>query len=247
MSQMETTAPKKADKFEALLARYSAARAAASINIEEVPVRVRPGNLVAKRAAEDELPGLVAAVKAAVIPSRLVAVFAGGDPAGVEALADLLRKNGDIVLDAGAFYNDLGAFAEAAMGNSRSREFNTVCFSRMMSALREAAQLFGIKLDRNPEYEEAICRDTAAVVAHVRQLVRGTYGDVFTVTALSNAIVDAVVKGNLSDKRIPVLILNANEEEQPAISQLFSRARAHEFEPGFEATPESVSTIFRGR
>jgi hypothetical protein len=246
MSQTETTA-KKPDKFEALLARYKAAKTAANVNIEEVPVKVRPGHLVAKRTAEDELPGLFTAVKAAVIPSRLAGVFASGDPVAVEAMADLLRKNGDVVLDAGAFYNDLGAFAEAAMGNSRSREFNTVCFSRMMSSIRDSAQSFGIRLDGNPEYEEAICRDTAAVVAHVRQLVRGKYDDVFAVTTLSNAIVDAVVNGNLTDKRIPVLVLNASEEEQPAISQLFSRARAHEFEPGFEATPESVANIFRGR
>jgi hypothetical protein len=243
MSQTQTTA-KKVDQ---VLSDYRDAAKAAATNMEEVPVKLRPGRQMAKEQALEQLPSLYKAVTTATIPSRLVGVFASGDAAVIAKVAEFLSQNGGAVVDAGRFYQTLGEFAGAAMGDGANRCFNTVCFTRMLSSLRGTAHDFGIKLSGNPEYEEADCPTAAEVVTHVRKLTRDAYGDVFTLHGATTAIVDAVVNNNLSSKRIPVLVVNAIDDDREALAGLFARSSAFEFQPDFEVTEESVVATFKGR
>lgn len=246
MTQATTQArqPKKVDQ---LLTELRDARAAADTVMEEVPTKLRPGRQMAKNQALEALPSLIKAVESATVPTRLVGVFASGDPAVVAKVVAFLDANGGIVLDAGTMYRQLGEYVEPAFGGATQRAFNTVCFTRMISALREQAQTFGYKMDRNPDYEETITPTTKEVTEHCRKLTRDAYGDEPNLAVMTRAIIDAVVKGNLSNKRIPVLVLNAAEDEQDTLSQLFTRVTSHEFSPEFEVTEESVVSTFKGR
>ncbi len=247
MTQAAMTQAKPPKKVDQLLTDLREARAAADTVMEEVPTKLRPGRQMAKNQALEALPGLIKAVESGTVPTRLVGVFASGDPAVIAKVIEFLSANGGIVLDAGTMYRQLGEYVEPAFGGAAQRSFNTVCFTRMISALREQAQLFGYRMDRNPEYEETVTTTLEEVSEHCRRLVRDAYGDAPNLAVLTRAIIDAVVKGNLSNKRIPVLIVNASEDEQDTLSQLFTRATAFEFSPEFEVTEESVVSTFKGR
>ncbi len=246
MTQTQGTMPGP-KKIDLALAELRDARRLADTNMEEVPVKMRPGRLMAKNQAAEALPGLIAAVRAATIPTRLVGLYAAGDPGVIARVGAFMAERHGIVVDAGLMYRHIAEYVEAAFGGGRNRTFNTTCFTRMVSCLREQEHLFGIKPERNPDYEEAITPTLTDVVDHVRKLVRAAYGDSRNQLVVSNMILDAVVNGNLTDKRIPVLVVNSTEDEQGSLSSLFSRARAFEFAPDFDVSEESVASILKGR
>lgn len=233
-----------------LIVELQAAELAASVNLEEISYKVRPGRSVAKQNAQLAIPGLIAEVLDATVPGRLVGIFAEGDAAKIDEVSAFLTENNGIVLDAGAFYLDIAQYVEPSYGDTapKTRTWRTTQFGRLRSALEEKARELGIKLDRNPAYDEVATPDLDSVLSHVRTTIRGAFGDSLNVAALRKAIGAAVVKRNLTNKRIPVLVVNATAaEKQGGLAGLFSKSSSFEFLPDFQTTKEEVVAIFKGK
>lgn len=241
---MSNSKAQTARKVEDAIDELRAARVEAAVNLEDVPRQVRPSRSMSKQRAQEAIPGLVAEVVTATVPARLVGVFASGDADAVAAASAFLQENGGIVLDAAKLYRGITEYIEPSYGD---RVFRTTQYVRLTSALREVGDTLGLKLQAMPDYVEKICPTAADTEAHSRNLIRAALGDEVNLQSLRRAIVDAVVERDITSKRVPVLVLNADEGERAGLSPLFSKVGEYVFEPGFVAEKDAVISIFKGK
>jgi hypothetical protein len=98
----------------------------------------------------------------------------------------------------------------------------------------------------NLEFAEAYCNTFEESEAHIRKLVRATCADRLNVALLINQVVERVISAQLDDSKLPVIVLNAKEDEHPALRALFSKSCVHEFAASDEApSRESIVSILK--
>jgi hypothetical protein len=222
--------------------------------LEAVPSSQRPAVQTAMIQASERLPKLLDEMKEAVIPSKLIGLFADGDKTSIDKVAEFLTRenedgtnNGGIVLDAAQLYRSITDLVEGSY--SRDRIFCTTQYSLMIQKISTIAIDLGYREIESPKFKETICPNTAATLAHIRNCLRECrVGDQANIDLLTKALVDAIVRNQIDSKQIPVMIIGvASMEERNAIATLFSRSFDYTFKVGFEPTAQKIVALFKAQ
>ena len=210
----------------------------------DIPYKSRPGMMMAVRAACERLPVLLEELQKTVIPNRLSAVYASGDETTISRVAEFIKKQGGIVLDANEIYRKIASNIELTYGNNRT--FSTHQHQIMGQGIREIALNLDYRELPSPPYRETICPDMKATISHVRSSIRGSIGDDFSKKYLVKALNEAILKSELDIPLIPILVVDVQSAEEKAnLSPLFTTNTDFEFTPSFIISGKSLSQIFK--
>jgi hypothetical protein len=211
----------------------------------DIPYKSRQGMMIAVRTACERLPVLLEELKATVIPNRLTAVYATGDDTTISRVAEFVKKQGGIVLDANEIYRKISSNIELTYGNNRT--FSTQQHSIMLQGIREIAQNLDYTELPSPAYKETSCPDMKSTIAHVRACIRSSIGDGFSKKYLVKALSEAVLQSGIDLPRIPILVVDVQSADEKAnLGPLFITNIDFEFTPTFTISGKSLSNIFKG-
>jgi hypothetical protein len=213
--------------------------------IEAVSYGQRPAVQISMTQAAERLPRLLEEIKDAVIPGRLVGLFATGDETALVKVAEFLKANEGIVLDASQMYRTIVDLVEPSY--SRDRTFCSTQYHLMIQKVTEIGQNLGYQEIEAPKFKEAICPTTASTMAHIKRMLRDCkVGDQANTDLLTNTVVDAIVKGEIDSTQIPVMVIGVSSvEERNAIARLFNRSIDHTFPKGFDPTVKNITMLFK--
>ena len=221
-------------------------RETASMSVENVPWGQRPAFQMSVIQANQKIPELLKELKGICIPGRLIGLFAYGDKEAIEETGAFLIDNEGIVLDAEAVYRSVADLVEPSYGPERVFDV-----APQMALLVQKISEIGINLGywqiEAPKFQEAICKDYAATLSHVRNILRECgVGDQANIDILTNEVIDAIVKGVIDSKQIPVLVKGVSSiQEQNAIATMFNKTTTHTFKSNFEPTEKSIVAMFK--
>lgn len=232
---------KASDILEELIAAYETTK----IDIENVPISIRPGIEMQRIQAELRIPELRQELTLATVPSRLAGVFVSGNSLKIHEVGFFLRENGGIVLNASELWNDITLAIEPSFGHERV--FTTGVHFLMTQEIAHQSRRLGTVFPTLPSYVEAFCPTSQDTLHHVRGRVNSVLGDDLLIRSLKSDIVEAVIEQRLFDGRIPVLIVGAIEGDKPAISTLFTKTESVEFDSDFKVTKETITKAFKGK
>jgi hypothetical protein len=211
----------------------------------DVPYKSRPGMMMAVRAACERLPVLLEELQKTVIPNRLAAVYASGDETVISRVAEFIKKNGGIVLDANEIYRKIGSSVELTYGSNRT--FSTHQHQIMNQGIREIALNLDYRELPCPPYRETICPDMKSTISYIRSCIRGSIGDSFSKKFLVKSLNEAILKSEIDIPRIPILVVDVQSAEEKAnLSPLFTTNTDFDFTPSFTISSKTLSQIFKG-
>jgi hypothetical protein len=222
--------------------------------VDAVPYGVRPALRGQIIQASERLPKLLDEMKAVIIPSKLIGLFATGDKTSIDKTAEFLthtdeegKSNGGVVLDAAQMYRTITDLVEPSY--SRDRVFCTTQFSLLIQGITEIGNNLGYQEIEAPKHKETTCPDTAATLAHIRNTLRGCHvGDQANIDLLTKNAIDAIVRDKIDSKQIPVIVIGvASVEERNAIATLFSRSVDFVFPTKFEPTAAKIVAMFKAQ
>jgi hypothetical protein len=218
-----------------------------SQEIEAIHYSQRPAVQMSMIQASERMPKLLEEMKSAIIPSRLVGLFANGDDASIGKVAEFLTSNSGVVLDAAQLYRTITDLVEPSY--SRDRTFCTTQYSLMIQKVSEIGTNLGYLEIESPKYKESICPDTSSTMAHIRSMLRGCrVGDQANVDLLTKTLIDIIVKNKINSKQIPVMIIGtSSKEEQNAIATLFNRTFDYTFPPNFKPDVQKIVNLFKSQ
>jgi hypothetical protein len=219
----------------------------AVINTNDLPYASRGGMGIAVRTACEKLPVLLDELKATIIPTKLVAVFAVGPDAITNKVAAFLEENGGLVVDANGLYRGIAKAIEPTYGADRT--FGVQQFGVMMREIRDLAGSLGYDELPAPQFDgntSVLCRDEYQTSMHVREIIRKSIGDDFSRKFIVKNLTESVIKGAVDGRRIPILVLDTpTAEEKAALTVLFSSSTTYKFETDFTVDKQSISKIFK--
>ena len=215
--------------------------------VDAVPYGVRPALRAQIIQASERLPKLLEEMKAVIVPSKVVGLFATGDKTSIDKTVEFLTQNGGIVLDAAQIYREITDLVEGSY--SKDRTFCTTQFSLLVQGITEVGNDLGYLEIEAPKYKETICPDTAATLAHIRNTLRECHvGDQANVDLLTKGLIDAIVRDKIDSKQIPVIVIGvASVEERNTIATLFSRSVDFAFPLKFEPTAAKIVALFKAQ
>jgi hypothetical protein len=226
-------------KIEELLQEWEITQQQSKQNPVEFNIRIRSGIEGQVVTAKRRLPVLREEIAAATFPDRVVGIFGFyEDRHGTKAAVDtgtFLANNGGVILNADAVYREIADLVEPSY--SQHRLYNTAQHGLTIQAMK-------IILDV-PRYKEAICKDYAATVAHIRTLMESVPGNDIQARYVRETILEDVIKDGLAGKTIPVLLIGWTTEEAANLGKLFKKSVFHTFEAGFEPSQEAVVKILK--
>jgi hypothetical protein len=222
-----------------------AATKVVSQEIEAVHYSQKPAVQMAMIQASERLPQLLEEMKSIVIPSKLVGLFASGDKTSIDKTAELLTDNEGIVLDAAQLYRSVTDLVEPSY--SRDRTFCSTQFHLMIQKITSIAIDLGYLEIEAPKHRETICPDTAATLAHVRNLLRECrVGDQANIDLLTKTVLDAIVREQIVAQQIPVMVVGVGSvDERNAIATLFNKSVDFTFPVNFNPTVAKIVSLFK--
>jgi hypothetical protein len=218
-----------------------------SQEIEAVPYGQRPAVQIQVIQASEKLPRLLDEMRAIVIPSNLVGLFVSGDKEAMESTAKFLNDNEGVVLDAAQLYQSITDLVEPSY--SADRLFCTTQYSLMVQKISQIATDLGYMEIESPKFREAVCKDAAATLAHIRSILRECrVGDQANIDLLTKTLVDGIVRNEIDSKQIPVMVTGVGSmEERNAIATLFSRSSDCVLPVGFVPTAAKIVALFKAQ
>lgn len=216
-------------------------------DMDDVPYQYRASVRTQKVQAEHKLPYLLAEIKQVTVPTRLVGLFASGNANSVEKVADFLKANQGVVVDATKMYREITDTVEKSYG--RDREFGSCQYSLVVQEISQIGIFLGYQEISSPKFLATLCPDTAATFNYIKKILReANIGDQANKDLLTLDILDAIVKGNIDSKQVPVMVLGVTStEERNQISTIFSRIVEYNFASGFTPTVKNISNLFKSQ
>jgi hypothetical protein len=222
------------------------ARKDASINYEDVPYQARGAYGIKIREAQDKLPGLINELKLAIIPSKLVAVYATGSKKTITEVADFIQENGGIAINTNGLYESIADRVEATYGKDRT--FGVSQFVAMMNELKAVAYELSCEVTQ-PDFTgamTAICKDKDAVVAHVRGIIKEFVSDDLNRKYITKIIMDGILSGAVDSKQVAVLVTGTQSlEDKAVLAALFATTTDYNFNPSFIVSKPNIAKIFK--
>jgi hypothetical protein len=185
----------------------------ANVDPESFDWRARPSITNTKREAQARLADLKKKYEKAIVGST-VSIFALGDKADEFAAAAVEEsKTPIIVLDADEFYKKISTRVEATLG--ARREFGTTQMVLIVRGLTDMAEELGIGSFDSPKFvPSGVLPDSAAVLGHVRTVVRTTLGDEFNRIYLMKEIIQRALASRYTNSVLPVIIKGLEGDDE---------------------------------
>lgn len=219
----------------------------ASTNLNEVAYSARQGIGMAIRRAQDVLPGLREELKAAIIPSKLNALFAEGPDSIVNKVAEFVESEGGIVVDANMLYRKIAKAIEPSYGANRF--FSTQQFFVMMREIREVGIELGYRELPAPQADgqaEVLCTDEDKTAMHVRNLIRKNIGDELSRKYFIHVLTEKVVSKVKNERPVAILVLDVlSAEEKAGLIVLFANSNTYKFPTNFIINKANVAKLFK--
>jgi hypothetical protein len=213
--------------------------------IEEIPRRNRAGHEILRQNAIAELAAHKTAIEVALIPARLVGVFAFGPRAVIDGVAKTLAVGG-LSIEADEVYRTIAEQVEPTLG--ADRRWTVLQWGHATRAVGEIASGLNYE-DMMPlptEHDHGTLPTSEDLVAFLRQtVVSSTVADL-QYRYIRRALVREAIAGALAAPKIPVLVTSVVPEEISGLRRLFARSATHEFAPDFDTSDrDAVANIFK--
>lgn len=232
------------ETIRSLLDQIASTKKAAGASLGSVDFRMRQGFAMRKTQAKEELPRLYKRLQDSLVPSKLVCVVATGDTEVGAKVAEFVAANGGIALDAAAMYERIAARIEPSFGPRRHYAENQFMGTKL-EAEKISDEVEGPVVQF--KFKTAYTKTPAEVVAHVRDLIRGSMADVLNASYLSRAAMDQVVTKDLADEsdRLPVVLTGTLPQERAALRRLFAKSIEFEFPTDFPVAGDKIVAVFK--
>jgi len=211
--------------LESLSKELEEVTAVATKNIDEVPAATRGSWGVVIEDARNKLVGLKAAYKQQLLKNG-VAIFLSGDQQKAAEFATTLVAEEGLVANASALYERIGsAVAETLAGRENEGvEWGVAQTHRLHLALQEVMHEVGVRELPMPDRTATpFVVGRAAIVAHVRTLIRNASGDLLNALYMEDQIVRQAMLIRYTQGMTPVAILGATEEEYSGLARAFAK------------------------
>lgn len=230
-------------EFDKLLEEIDRTTSTATIKLDEINPRARPGMEVAVREAKDHLEELKTKY-GQLVQERALGIFVLGNAEGVFQFASIAEYEGDtITLESDSLYRELARSIEQAMGDTRV--FGPDAMSHLVTNLRTMAFEMGIVTLPVPKFEEAHCSSFNDTIAHVKKLVRLAMGDDLNSIYLKKVLVEKALKIRYTGSVVPVVVISDSESEIAGLSPMFQKGTTVvNVADGDNVTKEYVLKVF---
>ena len=213
----------------------------ANTDLENVSYNLRPGFAGAIIQAKAKLADLTTELTKAIVPSRLVGLFAKGD---TEQVSKFFNDNGSLVVDANTTYKAMTDELETTFTSQRL--WSDTQYSRLISELRNICTDQGYKDIAPPKQTEEMVPTYQDHLALIKRLVRGCVGDAVAVKVITDQLINSIVEQKLESKQIAVLVIGvSSSEEKAALSALFTRQIDYTFSKGYVPNKANIQKILK--
>jgi hypothetical protein len=213
----------------------------ANTDLENVSYNMRPGFAGAIIQAKAKLADLSTELAKAVIPSRLVGLFAKGD---TEQVAKFFNDNGSLVVDANETYKAITNELETTFTSQRL--WSDTQYSRLISELRNICTDQGYKDIAPPKQTEEMVPTYQDHLFLIKRLVRGCVGDAVAIKVITDKLIDKIAEQKMESRQIAVLVIGVtSSEEKAALSALFTRSVDYTFSKGYVPNKVNIQKILK--
>lgn len=190
--------------LEIALKAYRDTVATATLNLDDVPLRVRAGKESQKRQAE---ANLVAMLKLYAIELRKASFGVAVTGPSAAEFVKLFKEETEtaLVVNGAQIYKRIADRVFPAMGSNR--EFGVSHYSMMITELRVIADELDIASMPSPKWTEPVnVADEGGLLNHVRNMVDSSAGVELTSLYLSRQIVSEGLAFKSDEPTVPVLV-----------------------------------------
>lgn len=196
-----------------------------------------PGKSSQQGEAKKNLPALKAKYLDYLQDAALVMVLSGTQNSQTKFAEIAAEEGNTVTVDAKALYLKLSEGIEESLGYTR--EFGVTQLSLVINGIRDICLDLGIReTDRPRHLEQVVVLTQADIVDHIRKIVRESDSDFLNVKYMSNTLLQQGLSKRYNQSVVPVVIMNASEEEAKALSQFWSKPYANVQVPSFASTEE---------
>lgn len=197
----------------------------AATNPEDIPWQTRAAWGTAIEDARAKLPALKRAYKEALLRGG-VAIFLDGDAEKAAAFAKLIRDSGEgLVADANALYERLARGVDATLSDARTWGVHQT--AKLHRDLQEVMHEVGLtELPMPSRTEMPVVPKYEDTLAHVRKTLRDAVGDTLNNLYIAEQVLKGAMEIRYTGSVAPVAILNAAEEDRPALAKGFAKGGA---------------------
>lgn len=184
--------------------------------------RSRPGLEMQVRQSKDTLASLKEQYSKELLDNS-IGIFVSGTSESVQKFSVVAEKEGNtLTLDANELYEKLANEIEPSIGNSREFTSNQAMF--LLGSLKGISKELGVTEMQAPKLHEIrVVRTHQDLVSYVRTVLREAAGDELNKLYLSNALTKKALKICYSGSVVPVVIVNAQQDEVNPLSKLFQK------------------------
>jgi hypothetical protein len=198
--------------IEVILNDLKAALQAANIDLDGVPARSLPSFEMSKRQATDDAVVLKKEYVTRIMGISRAFVTTGDPQKALEYAAVAAREGATITVDAQELYKKIADRVEPSLGSTR--EFTVNQLFLLHRALEVMAAELGLSDLSAPRLRELrVCATAADTTAYIRELVRGSCGDVLNLTYLQSVIGDRALEMDFKGQLLPIVLLNVDGED----------------------------------
>lgn len=193
---------------EETLKAYNDTKALADLNLENVPLNVRPGRESQKRNAIANLRETKFRYGTALMKAAFAVNIQGP---GTDEFVKLAREEAEVlVADAADMYRRIADRLNPTMSDSRI--FGVSQFSGLIQELRNIASELGVSSMPSPQWSEPVnVGDAQGLLNHVRTVVDSSAGPELLALYVKSQLTDAGIEEGSDKNTVPVLITGLTE------------------------------------
>ncbi len=226
-----------------LLDEIIAAKKLINTSWDDVPFNVREGWGIGRRNAEEAVQTLTKKIQKLSIPKRLIGLYATGDLKALTAMRKLMGKEGGLVINANKIYLDIAKDLEPTYGTDRLFKINT--FMQLVTLYRNLAEDFDIINCPPLNYYETNCPKFNDTVEYVKKQIKDVLGNELTIKVLTKDLVDGIIKDELDERYIPVMVIETNAEDKRFLTRFFTKTIDLFLTDPEEVTKENVTKYIK--
>lgn len=235
--------PQKNEQIGPILRQLNEARKIVDVPREDVPYAVKEGWGLKRRDALDTIQTLKKKLKDLVIPSHLVGLYVTGPNEVLEALSGLIGTYEGLSVNANQAYLDIAEELKPTFGSDHMVKLDT--FMKLNNLYYGLAKEYELQELPPLQYSETECPKFPDLVDYVKTQIRTAIGDRLAVKVLTRAILNGILKNELSGKYIPIMVTQASDADKNALNKLFIKTTDLELKTIEEATKETLMKIVK--
>ena len=214
----------------------------ANVDLEAWDWRTRPSMTSTVRDAQERLADLKKTYFARVSEMTLGVFVFGSHAAEWAAISE--AENGGIVIHADAIYNRIADMVEPVVVDSK--EFSTTAMTKLIEGMANTGREFGVSAFNMPKFRGGPIANRAALVDHIRNIIRDTLGDDLTRMSVTRELQRKIYEKKFDGNAValPIVVIGLSDaEEAESLESAFNKFGA-KVNADEVPTVESVLEVF---